>query len=290
MERKISSSVGCFSMYSTFAGGRSCFEFVEGSACDDSSVVQDRDPVRELFCFVEVLRCQQDRRAGAGEFLDGFPDFEPSLRIESGRRLVEEDDCGCSHQAHGDVEPAGHAAGVGIDPLLGRVGQPELLQQAVGDLGRVGHGPQFGNQNEVLPAGENAVHGGELARQADLLAHSFRLTLRCRNRRQLALPLSGVSSVDRMLTAVVLPAPFDPSSAKICPRRTSRSTPFKTLGVLEGLLSGLSFLDGDVRHCFVSSSRSLSHHVTVECVTPVLGVGLGVAQQLVAERRPHPRR
>ena len=64
------------------------------------------------------------------------------------------------------------------DPLLGRVGQPELCQQAVGNLGGVGHGPQFGNEHEVLPAGENAVHGGELAGQADLLAHLFGLARR----------------------------------------------------------------------------------------------------------------
>ena len=31
-----------------------------------------------------------------------------------------------------------------------------------------------------------------------------------------------------MLTVVVLPAPFEPSRAKISPGRTSKSTPFKT--------------------------------------------------------------
>jgi len=41
-------------------------------------------------------------------------------------------------------------------------------------------------------------------------------------------PLSGLISVEQVLMVVVLPAPFEPSNAKISPRRTSKSTPFNT--------------------------------------------------------------
>src|SRR5690606_1909008 len=44
----------------------------------------------------------------------------------------------------------------------------------------------------------------------------------------LAVPASALSSVDRILTTVVLPAPFEPSRAKMLPRSTSKSTPRRT--------------------------------------------------------------
>ena len=43
-----------------------------------------------------------------------------------------------------------------------------------------------------------------------------------------AVPASALSSVDRIFTTVVLPAPFEPSRAKILPRATSKSTPRST--------------------------------------------------------------
>jgi len=48
----------------------------------------------------------------------------------------------------------------------------------------------------------------------------------------LAVPASALSSVDRMLTTVVLPAPFDPSKAKMLPHATSKSTPRSTSSFL----------------------------------------------------------
>ena len=43
-----------------------------------------------------------------------------------------------------------------------------------------------------------------------------------------AVPASALSSVDRILTTVVLPAPLEPSRAKMLPRATSKSTPRST--------------------------------------------------------------
>src|SRR3954447_7278604 len=44
-----------------------------------------------------------------------------------------------------------------------------------------------------------------------------------------AVPPSALSSVDKILTRVVLPAPLEPSSAKMLPGATARSTPLRTL-------------------------------------------------------------
>jgi len=82
--------------------------------------------------------------------------------------------------------------------------------------------PQPGHEDEVLPPGEDLVDGGELAGAADRgpVATSKPSTV--------AVPASARSSVDRMFTTVVLPAPFEPSSAKMLPRATSKSTPHST--------------------------------------------------------------
>jgi hypothetical protein len=84
-------------------------EFGEGAVHDDSTPVEDRDPVGESFGLVEILRREQYRRAVLGEFLDGLPHLDAPLGVEPGRRLVEEDDLRIPDEAHRDVEAAAHA-------------------------------------------------------------------------------------------------------------------------------------------------------------------------------------
>ena len=146
-------------------------ELGEGAVGDDSSLVEDRDPVGELFGLVEVLRGEQHRGAVAGELPDRLPDLDPRLWIESGRRLVEEEHGRVADQAHRDVEATAHPARVGRHPAAGRVGQVEPGQQVVRDRAGVVEVPQLGDQDEVLPSGEDLVDGGELAGEADRLAH-----------------------------------------------------------------------------------------------------------------------
>ena len=54
---------------------------------------------------------------------------------------------------------------------LACVGEREAGEQVVGDRARVLQVTQLGDQHEVLPAGEHLVDRGELAGQADRLAH-----------------------------------------------------------------------------------------------------------------------
>ena len=107
--------------------------------------------------------------------LDGLPHLEARLRVESGRRLVEEDDRRAADQAHRDVEPAAHAAGVGRRLAAPCLGEREAGEQVVGDRSGILQVPQLRDQHEVLTAGEHLVDGGELAGQADRLAHVARV-------------------------------------------------------------------------------------------------------------------
>ena len=60
---------------------------------DDLPLVDDPDPVREDVRLLEVLRRQEDRHALlAAQARDLLPERGPALRVEAGRRLVEEED------------------------------------------------------------------------------------------------------------------------------------------------------------------------------------------------------
>ena len=98
-------------------GGREeLLELGEGAVGDDPSLVQDRDPVGELFGLVQVLRGEQHRRALPGELLDAVPHLDASLRVEPGGRLVQEDHRRVPDQAHRDVQAAAHPSGVRRHP------------------------------------------------------------------------------------------------------------------------------------------------------------------------------
>ena len=76
-------------------------------------VVDDHDLVGEPVGLLEVLGGQEERGAPANELLDHAPEVAPALRVEAGRRLVEEQHRRAVHERGGEVEPAAHAAGVG---------------------------------------------------------------------------------------------------------------------------------------------------------------------------------
>ena len=65
------------------------------------------------------------------EFLDRLPHAAPAARIESGSRLVEEDDPRIADQGHGQVKALFHAAGVRVDRLLRGVDEIEPFEELV---------------------------------------------------------------------------------------------------------------------------------------------------------------
>jgi hypothetical protein len=93
----------------------------------------------------------------------------PAARVETGGRLVQEDDPRAADQRHGQVEPALHPAGVRHRQLLAGLDQVELLEQFVRPAPALGAAEvgQVGHHDQVLAAGEQTVDRGELTGDAD---------------------------------------------------------------------------------------------------------------------------
>jgi len=152
-------------------------ELACGAFGDDGAVVDHRDPVGERVGLVEVLRGEHDGRAVGHQAAHDLPHALPARRVEAGGRLVEEQDRRARHQAGGEVEPAAHAARVGLHHAPGGVGEVEALEQ----LGRphprllAGQARQLADQHQVLGAGEQLVERGVLPGHADHPADGRRL-------------------------------------------------------------------------------------------------------------------
>src|SRR5437762_1201585 len=84
---------------------------VRRSGRDNPAFIDDGDPVAELFRFFDVMRGQQDRALLAAQIGYQLVDLQPSLRIESRGRLVEEQQLRIVEQRQGKGEPLLLAAG-----------------------------------------------------------------------------------------------------------------------------------------------------------------------------------
>jgi hypothetical protein len=145
-------------------------EFGQGAVDEDPALVKDRDPVGELFRFVEMLCGQQHRGASVGELADGLPDLEAGVRVEASGRLVEDDHGRVPDQTHGDVETPAHAAGVGRHSPISGVGEREAGELFFGDRARVLEVAKPGDHHEVFAPGEDLVDRCELSGETDRLA------------------------------------------------------------------------------------------------------------------------
>ena len=152
------------------AAGDQPLELVRRALGDEPAVVEDGDPVGELVGLVQVLRGQEDGHAAGDEVADDLPHRAPAARVQAGGRLVEEDDPrdrrpGPSRGRAGAAcrpsrSPAGlPAASTRSNRSSRSRGAPAALRAA--EVVQVGH------QDQVLLAGEQAVHGRELPGDAD---------------------------------------------------------------------------------------------------------------------------
>ena len=89
-------------------------EPVGGVVGDDPAVVDDGDLVGQRVGLLQVLGGEQHGRAVGDQVADDLPHVLALGRVEAGGRLVEEDHRRPADQAGGQVEPAAHAAGVGL--------------------------------------------------------------------------------------------------------------------------------------------------------------------------------
>ena len=144
-------------------------ELVRGSPGDDLAVVDHRDRVGQLVGLFEVLGRQQERGTAAHQLADHIPHAEAASRVETGRGFVEDQQPRLGDERRREIEPAAHAARVGLHDPVGRIGQVELVEQLVG-AGPGLRGRQLvqsPEQPQVLAAGEVLIDCRVLTGQAD---------------------------------------------------------------------------------------------------------------------------
>ena len=188
---------------------------VEG---EDLAVVHDRHPVAQLVGLLHVVRRQHDGLALAVEAFEQLPQRQPTLGVEPGSGLVEEEHRRPVEDGTGHHQPLCHAAGECVDGRLGEAGQLEPLEQVVGRLlGLLGaHAEEAAVAVQVLPRRELAVQRVLLRHHADQLLDEGRV-LDDVDAADQGLPPVGMTRVVSTPTVVVLPAPFGPSRPKTSP-------------------------------------------------------------------------
>jgi hypothetical protein len=144
-------------------------QLLGGARGDHQAVVDDHDLVRQLVGLVQVLGGEQQRGPLGHQRPDDVPHPQPPPRVQAGGRLVQEEHPRPADQAGGQVQPPLHAAGIGLRGPVGRVGQPELLEQLDGAAAglRPAQVVQPPDDLQVLPAGQLLLNGGGLPGQPD---------------------------------------------------------------------------------------------------------------------------
>ena len=176
-----------------------------------------------------IVRPSSSRQPG-----DLGPHLGAHLRVEPGRRLVEEQHLRAVDEAHRDVEPPLHAARVAArDAARGR--RPGRTPRAAGRRARAARA-------RAAPAGDPAGRrsrgrSGRRRRPSSARRRRSRAARRAgsahdvERRRRCASPPSARASVVSTFTAVDLPAPLGPSRPKIVPGLHGERQPVERLHV-----------------------------------------------------------
>ena len=210
------------------AGGVGADQLQRRSLGDDLALVHHHEPVAELLGLVHVVRRQHQRHALLLEPEQPLPDDVAGLRVEAGRRLVEQQHLGPVDQRPRDGEPALHAAGEVLDLGLRLLGELHEVEQLLAPTLRTsarGQAEEAAVDVEVVPDVQLHVEGVLLGAHADA-------------RPDLGAVGGGVEPEDAQLAADVtgetaaiirmvldLPAPLGPRKPNDSPRRTSTSMP-----------------------------------------------------------------
>src|ERR1700722_2903559 len=80
-------------------------QFFGAVECDDSPVIHDRHPITQPFCFIHIVRGEDDGATGLLEAVDQVPQGAARLWIETGSRLVEKQQLRIAYQRAGHGEP-----------------------------------------------------------------------------------------------------------------------------------------------------------------------------------------
>ena len=226
--RKISSRVGWRSTYSSFRGREQLPQLRQRAGHDDRALVQDRDPAGELLGLLQVLGGQEHRRTAVGEVL-GSPS---TLRRGPPGRV--------RWSAHRGRSPSGHRSGSwrcrgggACRPSRPTPGARPHRRGRIAPAARPPPGAGSGTCRSlaIMTRFSRPVRISSTAENCPVRLIDSRTRAGCdttSNPLTLAVPASGLSRVVRALTIVVLPAPLEPSNAKMLPLATSKSTPLST--------------------------------------------------------------
>jgi len=152
---------------------------------DDQPGGDDRHPVGQELRFLHVVGGEQHRLAERGEVFDHVPGFAPGGRVESGGRLVQEEQFGVADQGDRDIEAPLQAAGELEHPVVAPVVEADQVDHLVHRPGvrvvtgvhpdRLGHGEVEVNPGGLQDDADPALQPGPvaariLAQDADLAA------------------------------------------------------------------------------------------------------------------------
>ena len=205
------------------------------------------------------------------EALDRAPHLGPAGRVQAGGRLVEEDDRAVHDQAGGEVQPAAHAAASRCRPGGRRRGRSRSARAArrARDASplesfcrrpssiRFSRPVRRSSSEACWPASEIGSRTAPGSRTTSWPPTSAR-------------PVVGASSVVRMRTAVVLPAPLWPSRPSTVPGSTADQAA-QRLGLAEALAQVLGedrSLSYVVRHS-TAYDRSTLYEMSSEPKPPI---------------------
>jgi hypothetical protein len=100
---------------------------------------EDADAVAHGLDLVEQVAREQDRHpALLDEGAEQLEDLRDAEGVDRRRRLIEDEHIRVLDQRVGDAEALDHAAGVGLDPVVGAVGQADLLEHRIDRLVHLG--------------------------------------------------------------------------------------------------------------------------------------------------------
>ena len=102
----------------------------------DPAVVDDADAVGQHVGLLQILRRQEHRHPVGRQPAHLIPQRGAALHVQSGRRLIQEQQARAVHEREAKVEPALHAARIAPDLAVGGVGQPDPLEQLVARFSR----------------------------------------------------------------------------------------------------------------------------------------------------------
>lgn len=140
-------------------------------------MIHDRDAVAEGVGLVQVVGGDEDRHAVRAQPADLVPHVRPTLRVQAGGRLVQEDDLRLVDDAEGDLDPATLATGVGLALAVGELGELEGLQGTYRPALRLGlrDAVQPGLEHQLLPTGGLVPGAAALGHIADAAAYLARV-------------------------------------------------------------------------------------------------------------------